>query len=93
MTQGLLILGAVLVAFGLLFVVWGRVGERGYWTQRDPEEAPGQDDTGIAEVARHLGEYAMRGKRPSLRVMAIGLILVVLGVVSALAGAVATLLG
>lgn len=84
--EAFVVTGLTLLVFGLVFVIGGRVGERGYWTQRDTTEAPGQDDTGVGAVARRVGHYAMHGTRPSLRMMAIGLILVLAGVVIALVG-------
>lgn len=86
MAQVLLITGIVLVVLGVVLLLAGRSGERGYWLQRDTTEVAGQDDTTLGEVAKHLGEYAVRGRRPSLRIMAISMILVIIGAVCAVVG-------
>ena len=79
MVAGLLITGVTLVVFGLILALAGRSGERGYWTQRDTSEVPGQDDVSLAQVNRQLWANATEGKRPSLRLMAIGLLMVYVG--------------
>jgi hypothetical protein len=86
MNSALVITGVVLAVFGLIFVLVGRSGERGYWEQRDPQEVAGQDDVTIGQVQQKLGYYATKGKRPSLRLMAIGLILLYVGILVALIG-------
>jgi len=86
MGSALIITGVVLAVFGLVFVLTGRSGERGYWQQRDPQEVAGQDDVTLGQVQQKLGFYATKGKRPSLRMMAIGLILVYIGILIALIG-------
>ena len=86
MNSALVITGVVLAVFGLIFVIGGRSGERGYWEQRDPQEVAGQDDVTIGQVQQKLGYYATKGKRPSLRLMAIGLILLYVGILVALIG-------
>ncbi len=90
MALPLLLFAAVLFVFGVVFMLAGRSGERGYWTQRDTQETPGQDDTRIAEVAKHVGDYAMHGKRPSLRIMAAGLLMVGAAVIIGIVGLIAS---
>lgn len=93
MSQGLLITGVILAVLGIALALAGRSGERGYWIQRDPTETAGQDDVTLAQVAQHLGDNAVRGKRPSLRIMAIGLIMVIAGVICGVVGWVLSLTG
>jgi len=93
MSQGLVITGIVLVVFGVVLLLAGRSGERGYWLQRDTTEVAGQDDTTVSEVAKHLGEYAVRGRRPSLRIMAISIIMLIVGAAFALVGGLVSVLG
>ena len=88
MTEAVIVTGLTLLVLGIVFVVAGRSGERGYWTQRDTTEVPGQDDTRLSEVASKAWHYAVRGSRPSLRIMAIGLILSVVGLILTIVGVV-----
>jgi hypothetical protein len=91
-TAALLITAVFLALFGIAFVVLGQVNEKSYWSQRDPSAAPGREGTRLPQVARRTWYYAVQGKRPSLRIMAIGIVLVAAGVVFALLALLAALL-
>lgn len=74
------IIAVVLIVFGVVFVVMGQVAERGYWSQRDPSGDPDQEATRIADIAWRAGRYAVGEYRAPLRIMAIGMLIVALGV-------------
>jgi hypothetical protein len=86
MSAALLLTGLFLALFGIAFVVLGLVNERSYWAQRDPSATPGSEGVRLPDLVRHAWPYALRGKRPSLRIGGIGVILVVLGAVFAVVG-------
>ena len=92
MVAGLAITAVTLIVFGVVLALAGRSGERGYWTQRDTSETPGQDDVSLAQVNRQVWSYATTGKRPSLRLMAIGLLMVYAGIVFGVLAVIAALL-
>ena len=75
LTLTLLILTIALAGFGLLFVLVGTSGERGYWSQRDPQGDPTREATSLGTIVRSPWSYAPAEVRASLRIMAIGVIL------------------
>jgi hypothetical protein len=89
MSAALLLTGLFLALFGIAFLALGLMNERSYWAQRDPSAAPGSEGVRLATMVRQAWPLALRGKRPSLRIGGIGVILVVLGVVFAVAGLIA----
>lgn len=89
----LFIIAAALAAFGLLFVVTGRNGERGYWAQRDPAGDARAEATSLGVIAGHPWHYAAGEVRAPLRIIAIGVILWWIALVSAVVGIVVVLLG
>jgi hypothetical protein len=74
------IIAIVLIVFGVVFVLVGRVAERGYWSQRDPSGDPDEEATSVADIAWRAGRFAVGEYRAPLRIMAIGLLIVALGV-------------
>ena len=92
MTFALLFTGLVLALFGVAFVALGVVNDRSYWSQRDPSATPGSEGVSAGELVRHAWPYAVRGKRPSLRIGGIGVLLVVAGAVVAVIGVVTAVL-
>ena len=91
MVAGLAITAVTLIVFGVVLALAGRSGERGYWTQRDTSETPGQDDVSLGQVNRSVWTYATTGKRPSLRLMAIGLLMIYTGLVLGVLAAIVAL--
>ena len=78
------IIAIVLVAFGILFVIAGSNGERGYWSQRDPEGNARKDATKVSDIAKRPWRSASGEYRASLRIMAIGVVMFELAAVSAI---------
>ena len=63
------IIAIVLVAFGILFVIAGSNGERGYWSQRDPEGNARKDATKLSDIAKRPWRIASGEYRASLRII------------------------
>ena len=87
------IFAIVLAAFGIAFLLLGRNGERGYWSQRDPSGVARDDATKISTIARRPLHFAAGEFRAPLRIIGIGLLLceiavsfVVLAVIATIAG-------
>ena len=78
------VIAIVLAIFGVLFVVVGMASERSYWMQRDPSGDAAREATRLSVIIRHAGRLATGEIRAPLRIAAIGVILIVLAVVSAI---------
>lgn len=74
------IIALVLIAFGIVFALLGHSSERAYWAQRDPSGDSRAEATSLGTVAWRAGHYAFGEYRAPLRIMAIGVLLVSLGV-------------
>ena len=79
----LLFIAIALAAFGVMFVVAGRSGERGYWAQRDPSGDPAAEATSLGVIMRRTWSYAAGEVRAPFRIMAIGVVLWWLAIASA----------
>lgn len=77
------VIAIVLAIFGVLFVVVGMASERSYWMQRDPSGDAAREATRLSVIIRHAGRLATGEIRAPLRIAAIGVILIVLALVSA----------
>lgn len=92
-TLVLLFIAIALAAFGLMFVVAGRNGERGYWSQRDPSGDPSAEATPLRVIMTRTWSYAAGEVRAPLRLMAIGVILWWLAIASAVIAVLLLLVG
>ena len=92
MTFALIFTGLVLAVFGIVFVALGVVNDRSYWSQRDPSAAPGSNGVSAGELVRHAWSYAVGGKRPSLRIGGMGVLLLAAGVIVAVIGVITAVL-
>ena len=92
MTFALIFTGPVLAVFGIVFVALGVVNDRSYWAQRDPSGTPGTEGVGVGELVAHAWSYAVGGKRPSLRIGGMGVLLLASGVIVAVIGVVTAVL-
>ncbi len=79
-----------LAVFGVLFILVGLNSERGYWSQRDPSGNARTEATPLAQVFRHEWHFATGEYRAPLRITAIGLLIVEIGVVFAIAALIST---
>ncbi len=79
-----LILGAFLILFGVAFALYGMSSEKAYWFQRDPKGNPSREATPFHRVYTHAFAIAVSDERAPLRIAAIGVVLVYLGIVSLL---------
>ena len=86
MTFALLFTGLVLAVFGVAFVALGVVNDRSYWSQRDPSATPGSEGVGVGGLVTNAWSYAVHGKRPSLRIGGMGVLLVAAGALVAVIG-------
>lgn len=77
------VIAVVLAIFGVLFVAVGMASERSYWMQRDPSGDAAREATKLSVIIRHAGRLATGEIRAPLRIAAIGVILIVLAVISA----------
>ena len=93
MTAALLLTALFLALFGIAFVVLGLVNEKSYWSQRDPSAVPGSEGVRLPELTRHFWDYAVHGKRPSLRIGGIGIVLILIAAVCAVLGLLTRLAG
>ena len=87
------IVSIVLIVFGIVFVAVGKSAERGYWSQRDPSGDARREATRLADVAGKAGQYAFGEVRAPLRIMAIGMLIVALGVGFAVVSVILALIG
>ncbi len=84
----LLLLGIFLILFGIGFAFYGMSSEKAYWFQRDPHGNPAREATPFRKVYTHAFTIAVSDERAPLRIAAIGVVLVYLGVGSLIAAAV-----
>jgi hypothetical protein len=89
----LLTLAVVLALFGIGFAAVGMSGERGYWSQRDPEGDPATEATPLRRVAAHAFSIAVSDARAPLRIAAIGVVMVWVAVACAVLGVLLGVLG
>ena len=80
----LLLLGTFLILFGIAFALYGMSSENAYWFQRDPKGNPSREATPFRKVYTHAFAIAASDERAPLRIAAIGVVLVYLGIVSLL---------
>lgn len=83
-----LILGIFLVLFGVGFALYGMSSEKAYWFQRDPQGNPAREATPFRRVYTHAFAIAVSDERAPLRIAAIGVVLVYLGIASLVLSAV-----
>lgn len=86
-----LILGIFLILFGLGFAFYGMSSEKAYWFQRDPQGNPAREATPFRKVYTHAFAIAVSDERAPLRIAAIGVVLVYLGIASMIAAVVLAL--
>ena len=86
-----LLLGAFLILFGIAFALYGMSSEKAYWFQRDPKGNPSREATPFRKVYTHAFAIALSDERAPLRIAAIGVVLVYLGLVSLLLALVFTI--
>ena len=79
-----LLLGAFLILFGIAFALYGMSSEKAYWFQRDPKGNPSREATPFRKVYTHAFAIAVSDERAPLRIAAIGVVLVYLGIASLL---------
>jgi hypothetical protein len=80
-----LLLGAFLIIFGLVFALYGMSSEKAYWFQRDPQGNPAREATPFRKVYTHAFAIAVSDERAPLRIAAIGVVLIYLGIASLIA--------
>jgi hypothetical protein len=83
-----LILGIFLILFGLAFAFYGMSSEKAYWFQRDPQGNPAREATPFRKVYTHAFAIAVSDERAPLRIAAIGVVLIYLGIASLIASAI-----
>lgn len=83
-----LILGIFLILFGLGFAFYGMSSEKAYWFQRDPHGNPAREATPFRKVYTHAFTIAVSDERAPLRIAAIGVVLIYLGIASLIASAI-----
>ena len=76
------ILGVFLALFGIAFALYGMSSEKAYWFQRDPQGNPAREATPFRKVYTHAFTIAVSDERAPLRIAAIGVVLVYLGIAS-----------
>jgi hypothetical protein len=77
-----LLLGLFLILFGIAFALYGMSSEKAYWFQRDPQGNPAQEATPFRKVYTHAFAIAVSDERAPLRIAAIGVVLIYLGIAS-----------
>lgn len=77
-----LFLGIFLIIFGVAFTLYGMSSEKAYWFQRDPQGNPAHEATPFKKVYTHAFVIAFSDERAPLRIAAIGVVLVYLGIAS-----------
>jgi hypothetical protein len=87
------IIAIVLAVFALVFVLVGANGERGYWSQRDPSGNARKEATKVSAIAARPWRYASGEYRAPLRIMAIGVVMLELAVVSAIVALLVGIIG
>jgi len=83
-----LLLGIFLILFGLGFAFYGMSSEKAYWFQRDPQGNPAREATPFRKVYTHAFTIAVSDERAPLRIAAIGVVLIYLGIASLIASAI-----
>ena len=86
-----LFLGIFLAIFGLVFALYGMSSEKAYWFQRDPQGNPAREATPFRKVYTHAFAIAVSDERAPLRIAAIGVVLIYLGVISLVIAGIAAL--
>ena len=86
-----LLLGAFLILFGIAFALYGMSSEKAYWFQRDPKGNPSREATPFRKVYTHAFAIAVSDERAPLRIAALGVVLVYLGIASLLLSVVFTI--
>ncbi len=86
-----LLLGIFLILFGIGFTLFGMSSEKAYWFQRDPHGNPAHEATPFRKVYTHAFAIAVSDERAPLRIAAIGVVLVYLGIASMIAAVVLAL--
>jgi hypothetical protein len=86
-----LLLGIFLILFGIGFALFGMSSEKAYWFQRDPHGNPAREATPFRKVYTHAFAIAVSDERAPLRIAAIGVVLVYLGIASLIAAVVLAL--
>jgi hypothetical protein len=76
------LLGIFLLLFGVAFALYGMSSEKAYWFQRDPQGNPSREATPFRKVYTHAFAIAVSDERAPLRIAAIGVVLVYLGLAS-----------
>lgn len=87
-----IVFAILLALFGLAFTALGLANERAYWSQRDPSGDPKHDATGLRVVIKNTWHYATGDVRATLRVAAIGVLMIYIGIGFAIAAALIALL-
>lgn len=77
-----LFIGIFLLLFGVGFALYGMSAEKAYWFQRDPQGNPSHEATPFRKVYTHAFSIAVSDERAPLRIAAIGVVLVYLGIVA-----------
>jgi hypothetical protein len=62
--------------------------EKAYWFQRDPHGNPAREATPFRKVYTHAFTIAVSDERAPLRIAAIGVVLIYLGIASLIASAI-----
>jgi hypothetical protein len=62
--------------------------EKAYWFQRDPQGNPAREATPFRKVYTHAFTIAVSDERAPLRIAAIGVVLIYLGIASLIASAI-----
>lgn len=86
-------LALFLVIFGVVFALYGMSSEKAYWFQRDPEGNPSTEATPFRKVYTHFWRIAISNERAPLRIAAIGVTLVYLGIACAILAVIFTVTG
>ena len=86
------ILGSFLILFGIAFALYGMSSEKAYWYQRDPQGNPAREATPFTKVYTHAFAIAASDERAPLRIAAIGVVLVYLGLASLILAGIFTVL-
>lgn len=73
-------LALFLAVFGVVFALYGMSSEKAYWFQRDPHGDPAHEATPFKRVYTHFWKIAISDERAPLRIAAIGVTLVYVGI-------------
>ena len=74
-TETVVFFAIAFVIFGIVFVLLGMSGERGYWSQRDPSGDARKAATGFHTVYHRAFKIAAGEYRAPLRIAASGVVL------------------